>query len=140
MLASFFVWLKENTSRLFLLLGIFLVGILCFEAGLIQGKMKQGEPLVITLPSIPSEVLSEGEAEKQEGGVNVESTKMNLSNVEPVVSRVNTGNCTFVGSKNSNKYHLASCAVAKRIKPENRICFTTQEEARARGYIPSCLK
>lgn len=119
-----------------MLLGIFLVGILCFEAGFIQGGTKQGESLVISLPNLPSQ----GVTEKQAVDIKGEPVKTSLSQVQPIVARRETGGCTFVGSKNSNKYHLSSCAVAKRIKPENRVCFTSQEEARERGYLPSCLK
>ncbi|GEM_PF-1763082 len=42
----------------------------------------------------------------------------------------------FVASKDSTKYHLADCGVAKNIKPENQVCFKTQEEAQKAGYSP----
>ncbi len=42
--------------------------------------------------------------------------------------------CAFVGSKNSTKYHLPTSGSAKRIKPENLVCFTSADEAVARGY------
>lgn len=42
--------------------------------------------------------------------------------------------CAFVGSKNSTKYHLPTSGSAKRIKPENLVCFTGADEAVARGY------
>lgn len=136
MIASVFVWCRDNRERLLVLFGILLVGILCFEAGLIQGKMKQGASLVITLPSTPGEVV----VEKRDEGVTGDLAKTSLTQVETIATRAEVGDCPFVGSKNSNKYHLASCAVAKRIKPENRVCFRTQDEARARGYLASCLK
>lgn len=44
--------------------------------------------------------------------------------------------CNFVASKGSNKYHLPDCGIAKNIKPENRVCFVTQEEAAKAGYGP----
>lgn len=48
----------------------------------------------------------------------------------------------FVGSKNSNKYHLPSCRWVKRIKPENQVWFSSEEEAQSKGYKPcaTCLK
>lgn len=43
-------------------------------------------------------------------------------------------NCPFVGSKNSDKFHIPDSAPAKRIKPENRVCFVSEEEALEEGY------
>jgi hypothetical protein len=45
-----------------------------------------------------------------------------------------TTDCVFVGSKNSTKYHLPTSGSAKRIKPENLVCFTSADDAVARGY------
>ncbi len=44
--------------------------------------------------------------------------------------------CNFVGSKGSDKYHLPDCGIAKNIKPENKVCFATQEEAKKANYTP----
>ena len=38
--------------------------------------------------------------------------------------------CLYVGSKNSKVYHDPSCKYAKRIKPENQICYTSEEEVK----------
>ena len=116
-----------------MLFGMLLVGALCFEAGFIQGRVQQGTLLVISLPSVPEE------GEKEKPLIQGDSLQKN-DQIELIGSRTSAKNCLFVGSKNSNKYHLATCAVAKRIKLENRICFSTKEEAQARGYLPSCLK
>ena len=37
-------------------------------------------------------------------------------------------NCLYVASKNSDVYHTPGCRYAKRIKPENLICFHFEEE------------
>jgi hypothetical protein len=126
-------WFSENKGRFALLLGILLVGILCFEAGLLQGKMKQEAPLIITLPEAPAPVSP---VTGLQPGVVPVSDPIG----EPVVAVQTANPCLFVGSKNSDKYHLATCAVAKRIKGENKLCFGSKEEAERRGYIPSCLK
>lgn len=39
----------------------------------------------------------------------------------------------FVASKNSDVYHPTDCHVVKEIKPENRIYFETEQEAKASG-------
>lgn len=39
----------------------------------------------------------------------------------------------YVGSKNSDKYYTCDCHYAKRINPENIICFKDDEDALADG-------
>ena len=43
----------------------------------------------------------------------------------------------YVASKNGTKYHLPWCGSAKQIKEENKVWFTTKEEAEAAGYTPA---
>lgn len=43
----------------------------------------------------------------------------------------------YVGSKTGTKYHLTTCAGAKRIKSENKVFFTTAADAEAAGYSPA---
>lgn len=42
-----------------------------------------------------------------------------------------------IASKTGEKYYLASCGAAKRIKPENVISFESREEAEKAGYSPA---
>jgi endonuclease YncB( thermonuclease family)/5-hydroxyisourate hydrolase-like protein (transthyretin family) len=43
---------------------------------------------------------------------------------------------TYVGSKNSDVYHYPSCHYVDTIKPENRVYFSSPEDAIAAGYRP----
>ena len=43
---------------------------------------------------------------------------------------------SYVGSKNSDKFHYSSCGHAERIKESNRIYFSSREEAFGSGYEP----
>lgn len=43
----------------------------------------------------------------------------------------------LVGSKNSTKYHHPWCAGAQRIKEENKVWFSSPEEAQSLGYSPA---
>lgn len=43
----------------------------------------------------------------------------------------------FVGSRNGSKYHLLWCPGAKQIKEENKVYFTSKEEAEKKGYSPA---
>jgi len=46
------------------------------------------------------------------------------------------GEYLYIGSKNSDKYHLPDCTSAKKIKKENRVYFRDVWEAREAGYSP----
>ncbi len=43
----------------------------------------------------------------------------------------------YVGSVNSDKYHLPWCSGAKRIAEANQVWFASKEEAEAQGYQPA---
>lgn len=61
-----------------------------------------------------------------------------VSENEPVVKEtVQAVTGMYVGSKNSNKFHLPWCAGAKQISDENKIWFQSKEEAMAKGYLPA---
>jgi hypothetical protein len=127
-------WVANHQTNLLFLVGILLVGALAFEGGLLRGKLTPAAPLVISLPALPEAAAASSEtlALEQQGTAGERAALQ--ATAQP------TGTCVFVGSKNSNKYHLSTCAVAKRIKAENKICFASKEEAEKRGYIPSCMK
>jgi hypothetical protein len=42
----------------------------------------------------------------------------------------------FVGSSTSKKYHRLDCRYAAKIKAENKIYFSGEEDARVQGYLP----
>lgn len=42
----------------------------------------------------------------------------------------------YVGSSGSNKYHYCSCTYAKKIYPENLLCFKSKDDAISQGYVP----
>jgi len=48
-----------------------------------------------------------------------------------------TGEKKYVGSKNGTKYHLPWCSGAARIAEENKVWFSSKEEAEAAGYTPA---
>ena len=115
-------WAFLNRERLFLLLGMGLVGGLSFEAGMLRSSLSDSVTAVISVP------LQASVAEAA------------LVSERPAVQVPSPGKCAFVGSRNSDKYHLPKCAAAKRIKPENLVCFASKEEAEKKGYVAGCLK
>ncbi len=44
---------------------------------------------------------------------------------------------SFVGSKNGAVYHYPSCPGAQQIKEENKIYFSSRDEAEKAGYRPA---
>jgi methylphosphotriester-DNA--protein-cysteine methyltransferase len=45
-------------------------------------------------------------------------------------------NYKYVASKFSIKYHLSTCKQVRGLQEQNRITFTTSEEAIKAGYLP----
>ena len=128
-------WITGNRQKLFLSGGFLIVALLAFESGLLRGALTQSAPLVVSLPAVVEPLPVSGAVMENK---QVKGTEQRVA--ETAKQSQPSGECSYVGSRNSNKYHLVTCAVAKRIKPENRVCFTSKEEAEKRGYVPSCMK
>jgi hypothetical protein len=127
---------QENEKKLIILLGFLLVSIISFEAGVLNGEKWQKEPLIIEKPASAGETINADQRPSEASKLATEG-----KNPENKVSTP-SAECAFVGSKNSNKYHLPTCRWAKQIKPENLVCFKTVDEAVQRGYQPdkNCVK
>lgn len=128
--------LLEKKDRILLFFGLLAIGGLSFGAGMLQGKGMETKPVVIEIPSAPAPVVASDEAVS---GNKVSLAAASVRSSTPVAVS-EKGACVFVGSRNSDKYHLPTCSFAKRIKPENRVCFATKEDAEKRGYKPGCLR
>lgn len=55
---------------------------------------------------------------------------------EVVAANGSEGEAKLVGSSSSKKYHRPNCRYVSKIKPENRVYFASQEEAKIQGYLP----
>ncbi len=117
--------LRRERERIGVFASICLVGVLGFEAGTMVAGSAGAAPIVIEIPAAAPPIAA---AEGVVAGVTATATD------------VAKKDCAFVGSRNSDLYHLPTCASAKRIKPENIVCFTDPEDAEKRGYRPGCLK
>jgi hypothetical protein len=135
-------WAKNNT-RIGLFMGVLLVATIAFEAGLLKGKSAPNDPLIIEIPSpvAPASIAITETPGNTSTAPNAKNSSTNQAAAQASVSTP-AANCQFVGSKNSTKYHLPSCQWAKRIKPENLVCFSSAEDATAKGYQPdkNCVK
>jgi len=83
---------------------------------------------------------SSEEKENGEGSLPVETVEVENDTSGgkpmPVSSSMDTSKATLVGSSTSKKYHRWSCRYVAKIKPENRINFTSPEDAKRQGYLP----
>lgn len=126
-------FLKKEESKIALISGFILVAVISFEAGHLKGQGVKDNPIIIEKAS--------QESVKNETPAQLSDTAPEVKSV-PIEAKSDIKKCAFVGSKNSNKYHLPSCKWAKRIKPENIICFSSAEDAAKKGYQPdkTCIK
>ncbi len=130
-------FLKNNETKIVLILGFILVASLSFGAGFFQGKRAPESPLIIEKASEKLKIES-GTTQTSSSTKDATPTQ----NIAPTGNSTIPQNCAYVGSKNSTKYHLPTCRWAKQIKPENIVCFKTLEEALAKNYQPdkNCIK
>lgn len=135
-------WWERYEVKIVLFAGFCLVAAISFEFGALYGQKWQQKPLIIE--------------KKAENGTTVANTVQSVSTAQNLpqethnadaktlipAAAIDKQDCQFVGSKNSNKYHLPSCRWAKQIKPENTVCFASAEAAAQQGYQPDkgCLK
>lgn len=137
---------KNNQEKFLLALGFFLVLAFGFFSGYFYSQERtEKQTLKIENSSQDCKTLFGEQSMESEvtapNNVSESVTDKNKSEVKSAaVSNVNKG--IFVGSKNSNVYHLPKCASAERIKEENKVWFQSEEEARNKGYRPSknCFK
>ncbi|MCX6765872.1 MAG: hypothetical protein NT136_02850 [Candidatus Moranbacteria bacterium] len=128
---------NQYETKIILISGFILVASISFEAGVLKGQKWQQKPLIIEklagsqdIPEMASPVPPDTQNLPPEGTQSASPANIPLKD------------CAFVGSKNSTKYHRPTCQWAKRIKPENTICFKSGEEAKSKGYTPcgTCIK
>ena len=133
-------WGKYET-KVVLIIGMILIATVSFEFGLTQGKKGQSSPLIIEKAAQAQDLSTEGCSVSSSGAQNLtpETKKPIIGTGAQTGSQPVTAgaNCAYVGSKNSNKFYPPTCSYAKRIKPENIVCFATAEEAIAQGRAAS---
>lgn len=133
-------WSKYET-KIIICLGMILIVIVSFEFGLMQGKKLQSSPLIIEKVGQTQDLSSQGCSVSLPEAQNLtpetkKSTIIISDQVKNSVAPVGL-NCAYVGSKNSDKFYPPTCSYAKRIKPENIVCFTTAQEAISQGRTES---
>lgn len=126
-LSSKFKGFQFHTDYLLAIL-ILIVSCLSFYLG--RSSMRQKpESAIQTLPT----VINSTETHQSF----TSNTETSTPQTEPKPLPVDDKQGTYVGSKKGTKYHLPWCAGAKRIKEENKIWFSTKEDAQKAGYTPA---
>ncbi|KKQ14601.1 MAG: Nuclease (SNase domain protein) [Candidatus Moranbacteria bacterium GW2011_GWF2_36_839] len=126
-------WQKYE-YKIILIIGFVLVAVISFEGGVLKSQKMAQNPLIIEKPADNNNQAVCGVSQSQNLPT---ETKKDPNEVSALPQ-----NCAFVGSKNSNKYHLSICRYAKNISPKNLVCFSSKIEAESRGYLPdkNCIK
>jgi len=121
-------WLKYEV-KIVLLTGFILIATVSFEGGYLKGSAVKNSPIVIEKATTEAQICDSGANMAKPGQID-----QNTQN--------NKKECLFMASKNSKKFHTATCTWAKRIKPENVVCFSSKEEAIQKGFQPdaACIK
>ena len=103
-------WARNNESDIILTISIVLISLIVFGVGLLINFSQDRGEIIIKNPSasVTETIINSDESVKQ--GM-------------------------FVGSLNSNKYHWPDCSFAKRIADENKVWFSSEQEAQDAGYI-----
>lgn len=111
--------IKPIENELFIVLVIILVALISFGLGRLS-KIRENKTL-ITIENIASNI----------------SETIKTDNYGGSTSIVGSNEKLYVASKNGTKYHYPWCSGAATIKEENKIWFSSKEEAENAGYTPA---
>jgi hypothetical protein len=134
-------WLKYE-QKIILAIGIILIAAISFEAGFLHGQKNKQESVIVNKAAS----IDIASANTDKNQTKSSSAKTTSANSKPTSTDITTQpdkqKCAFVASKNSDKFHLPTCRYAQNIKPENKICFSSKEEAESRGFqgAKCCIK
>ena len=112
MLSKIKIFCKNNEKDIILVITIIFVALISFGLGRLSKIGESKTPITIE-NLVPT------------------STPSTTASAKNLTDKI------FVASKNGTKYHYVWCASAQSIKEENKIYFSTKEEAEKAGYTPA---
>lgn len=115
-------FINTNESELMLALGVVLISLISFAAGRLTAPGAEKQPITV---------------ERVRSAAHANSAFQNITSDQDAQAPDGRTAGLYVGSKNSNKYHLPDCTGAKRIAEHNKIWFNSKEEAEGLGYTPA---
>lgn len=115
-------WLLPREDEIILVVAIILVALGGFGLGRLSALHEEKFPIQIQSP------LQTLESQNQQAGFLVPNIENRGGEKKEKL---------FVGSKNGSVYHYPWCPGAQRIKEENKIWFSSREEAQKAGFRPA---
>ena len=109
---------KDNEKDLFLTAVIILVATISFGLGRLSKIREEKTPITIENAITSTEIIA-NTTNSQRATLTVDANKI------------------FVASRNGKKYYYAWCESANVIKEQNRVWFSTADEAEKSGYEPA---
>ena len=138
---------EKNDYKILVTLALLLVSVVSFNAGRTYENNIQPAEITLSLNQAPlfasnprqEKIVALGEAVERNGSIR---KKIDPSLIDAQANDSGQKECAFVGSKNSDKYHLPNCRHAANIKKENLVCFSSRKEAEEQGYKAAscCIK
>lgn len=133
-------FLKRNQEKLLLLLGFILVLCAGFFSGYFysQSQIEKRE-IIVEEPNRGCKDLFNSMPANNNPDPDLSATPSSQAGVEqnaPKVTNPQNKTGMFVASKNSTIYHKPDCKYVKQIKEENKVWFSSAEEAEKAGYKP----
>lgn len=126
---------ENNGQKILIFLALIVVSLASFRAGQTSEKTRQTSNIKISLTRPESSNPQKNKEKLIKKVVGTTTDKVSSGREKKVEIEESEEKCLYVGSKNSNKYHLLTCRYAQNIKEENRRCFNSREEAEKAGYV-----
>lgn len=117
-------WLKDNEKDLFIAITIIAVALIGFGLGRLSHLAEKKMPIRVEYFATSSQEAAVS------GSINSERQNLDVA-IQGQSEKI------FVASKNGKNYHYPWCSGAQRIKEENKIWFSSREEAEGKGYAPA---
>jgi hypothetical protein len=121
---------SEKGKDILIVIIVILVGLGSFELGRLS-KEASSSGLKIEYPNQNGQSEANAISSVESSGL-LQNTKTSQT-----VQNLNPTGKSFFASNRGSKYYTTSCSAGKTIKQENRIYFTTGEEAEKAGYVLS---
>ena len=120
---------SEKGKDIIVIIIVILVGLGSFKLGRLSKE--NGSSGLKILPAVAVEYPNQIETQSASAILSQNSLETNIK-TSPIIS--NPTGKTFFASNRGTKYYTISCYAGKTIKQENRVYFTTGEEAQKAGY------
>jgi hypothetical protein len=130
---------SDKGKDILIVIIIILVGLGCFELGRLSKGNDSGGIKITTTPTDTSSNIDQGIQQSINPGVSQTANVLGAADLSLQAGFQNSNSIkkTFFASSKGKKYYTISCSAGKTIKQENRIYFTTGEEAEQAGYTLS---